>query len=108
MAELPRIIQLFDYSNSWDRIIIFGIRYSLIFMNEYYSVLANSWDRIVRIFFSKKTACNVTFCDRKWLKILIILNADTLLTITFIIGAKFTHSFLKLEYAGPFQCSNNS
>ena len=29
-AELPRIIRLFDYSNSWDRIVLFGIRYSLI------------------------------------------------------------------------------
>ena len=24
--ELPRIIRLFDYSNSWDRIVLFGIR----------------------------------------------------------------------------------
>ena len=29
-TELPRIIRLFDYSNSWDRIVLFGIRYSLI------------------------------------------------------------------------------
>ena len=29
-SELPRIIRLFDYSNSWDRIVLFGIRYSLI------------------------------------------------------------------------------
>ena len=29
-SELPQIIRLFDYSNSWDRIVLFGIRYSLI------------------------------------------------------------------------------
>ena len=30
LSELPRIIRLFDYSNSWDRIVLFDIRYSLI------------------------------------------------------------------------------
>ena len=30
----------------------------------------------------KKTPFNMTFCYRKWLKILNILNADTLITIT--------------------------